>query len=201
MNLAKLAAKVAFALFVICLSLDIFSYFGEERQPDAVNHAMCSLRPLGLFAWSMFPDGWAAYAADACASFPVEPAISMIAFMVKLSAEMTALVVLTVLLLPVLLESPSSQMEAPVAPNERRQTYFEAVKSYIPMLLIFGVPTILFWLIFRSRAPDDFRTAPLDKIYEDVFLLGVLGCWLMVFCTLAEAALLPIVRWLFPNRT
>ena len=188
MNLAKPGAKIAFAFFVICLSLDFFSHFGERLAPNAVNHATCLLRPLGFFGWSLFPDGWVTYAADTCASFPVEPATSMIAFMLKLSAEMTVLVILTVLLLPSLLESPSSQTEASVAPKEQRETYFDAIKSYIPMLLIFGVPTVLFWLIFRSRPPRGFHTALLDKVYEDCFLLGALAFWLLALCALAEAA-------------
>jgi hypothetical protein len=199
MKLATPEAMIISVFLVISVSLDLFSGFGGEVAPNAVSHAMCGMRSLGFFAWPLFPGGWATYAADTCATFPAEPATSMIAFVLKLSVEMPTLIALTILIFSILRRS-SSQIIKASAPRDKAETYFQTVKSYVPSLLIFGVPAILFLLIFRSRTPDDFRTALLDKIYEDLFLVSLLMSWVIAFGAFIETTLLPALRWLFPNK-
>ena len=200
MNSARPEVRLILVFFVISVSLDLFSGFGGEVAPNAVSHAMCGLRPLGFFAWPLFPDSWATYAAETCATFPVEPATSMIAFVLKLSIEMPTLVVLTILIFSILRESPSSQTKAPIAQEDKPETYFQTVKSYIPGLLIFGVPTALIWWLIRLRPPEEFHTMALDKIYEDVLLVSLLVSWFIAVGAFAETTLLPVLRWLFPNK-
>jgi hypothetical protein len=199
MKLATPEAMIISGFLVISVSLDLFSGFGGEVAPNAVSHAMCGMRSLGFFAWPLFPANWTTYAADTCATFPAEPATSMIAFVLKLSVEMPTLIVLTILIFSILRGSSSETIKAS-APREKAETYFQTVKSYVPSLLIFGVPAILFWLIFRSRTPDDFRTALLDKIYEDMFLVSLLVSWVIAFGAFMETTLLPALRWLSPNK-
>lgn len=197
MNWRKPGARVIFGLFVFCLSLDIFTCIGARIAPDAVGRAICMLRPLGFFAEFLFSHDWSSYAANSCARFPSEPAISIVAFMLKLSVVVLGLVT-TITMFP-LREGPiQGGKEAPASSIERGSNAPD-LGGWILPLILFVLPVVFIWWVFASKSPNDFQVSPLFKAYEDGFLFGLFGAGVIAWLAFVELALLPVLRWWFPK--
>jgi hypothetical protein len=158
------------ALFGLCISLDLFVYFGVRIAPADVGDAVCAARPLSAIATPLFPAHWFDYVADGCAAFRIEPAISILAFMIKTSLTILALLVGSVQ--GVILGEPDLAAEF-----GNKYSFSEYIKGALGLAFCVAI-TVAAWLLMTSRAPEKFRTSLIDKIVlEDAGLILGLFLW------------------------
>ncbi len=201
MNLKKPGVLLILVMIVLCLSLDVFTSFGGYVAPGLVSHTMCALRPLGFFAKFLFANEWPQLVSEYCATFPREPAISIIAFMLKISVVAFSLV-LTVTMVMFLLRETTEYLpeEVNASQIDRRGIAISDLAGLIKGLVIFLLPTILGWWLITSGSPREFHTSLFYKSFEDIVLLGVYIGGMLFCAAFCKFALLPALRWLFPGR-
>jgi hypothetical protein len=197
MNWKKPGARLILAMTALCLSLDALTVFGGQTASGVVGHAMCVLRPLGFFAKFLFANEWSQLISDYCGTFPREPAISIIALMLKISVVALSLI-LTIAMFPLREGSPEDSADTP---SEKHGVPVTGLAGWIPALVIFLLPTILGWRwLITSASPQEFHTDLIDKAYEDIFLLSSYVGGIILWAAICELALLPVLRRLFPNK-
>jgi hypothetical protein len=198
MNWKKPGAKVVLGLFVLCLSLDILTFFGEQTTPDSVGRTVCKLRLFGFFARFLFPSEWEQYVEQSCVLIPGEPAISIIAFTLKFSLVLLGLIA-TITMLPLRDNGEDSAEKVPSSENQGQSN--GGPTGWIAPLILFVSPTALAWWFIASKSPGDFRGSAVSKVLEDGFLFGCFGAGILVWLAFAEIVLLPNLRRWFPSKS
>jgi hypothetical protein len=192
-NLKKPGAKVIFALFVLCLSLDIFTVFGLQIAPDAVGHTMCILRPLDFFARFLFPSGWSQYVDDVCTGFPNDTAISLIAFLLKVSLVSLGLIaVIAMLPLREKTEGPSLFAKKTSRPDKPAR--------WGPVFILFILPAPFVWRSLARTSPGNFQSSIPWKAHEDMLLFAFFVSGVLAWLAFADLVLLPVLRRCFPEK-
>jgi hypothetical protein len=183
MDLKKPGARLVLTMTALCLSLDASALFGGQVAPDAVGHAMCVLRPLAVFATFLFSNEWSQLVSEYCATFPREPAISIIALMLKISVVGLSLI-LTIAMLSLREEADGVEV-----PSEKHRVPISGLAGWIWVLGILFLPTILGWWFIASRSPREFRISIISKAYEDVLLLGLYIGGLILLCRVLRSSI------------
>jgi hypothetical protein len=130
------------------------------------------LRPLSFFAEFLFSNDWSRYVANSCARFPSEPAISIVAFMLKISAVVLGLI--TTVTTFSLHEKPIEEGKgAPVSSIERGSNPPDLGGWLLPLIL-FVLPVVFIWWLFASKSPNDFQVSRFSKRMKMDFCLGCL---------------------------
>jgi hypothetical protein len=195
--------RLVMTMIVFCLSLDSFTLFGGYTAPGVVGRAMCVLRPLGYFATMLFSSDWSQLVSEYCATFPREPATSIIALMLKISVVALSFI-LTIAMFRLRENAEGDALEANDIPSEKHGIPVSGLASWIWVFVIFVLtfvlPTILGWRFIASGSPREIRTSLFYKLYQDVVVLGLYALGIIVCALLYELALLPILRRLFPNQ-
>ena len=161
-------------LVVLCVSLDLFAYFGMRLAPATVSAVVCTLRPLGAVAEPLMRSAYLEYIANACAGFRIEPAISIIIFTIKTSLAIVGFIIglLFVLLIAPLLEEPTDPRPSFFLTKSH---FKEAVKYALSVGFFIAITSVL-WLLWMAYRPQEFGTSLIDKIVvEDCgLILGLL---------------------------
>ena len=194
MDLKKPGAKVILALFVLCLSLDIFTAVGEQLAPDLVGRTMCSLRPFDLFARFLLPSGWSQYLEDVCTGFPYDAAISLMAFRLKVSLVSLGLMASVAML-------PLREKDRPaVVPSGDENKPAGKPVGWGRVLVVFVLPAFFVWRFLARTSPGDFQSSIAWKAYEDMLLFVCFVSGVLAWLAFADLALLPVLRRCFPDK-
>ena len=191
MNLQTPGALIVLTMTVFCLSIDAFVVVVGQEAPSFAGNAMCFVQPLGaIVANILFPNEWSQLVSQYCATFPREPAISIIALTLKLSVVALALI-LTIGILPL----RKTAEEASVDRSSERP------RIPITLLIVFLFPVFFAWRwLIGSIPPEEFNTSLSYKIYADVFLSALYVGGVILCATFVDVALLPVLRRLFPSQ-
>jgi hypothetical protein len=149
-------------LLVIFVSIDAFDYFGVRFWSELTSRVGCMVRPFGLIATPLFPAIWPTYVAAACVENPVDPAISMIALMVKTSLAILGFLVALPSMVMLSVRAPalsSSSDESHKAGDDSGQ-FKGGVGALVSYSALFGYC----WYSIVSRAPEDLGTSFLAKL-------------------------------------
>jgi len=181
----RILGGIATVLCIVAVSLDIFTLIGIQVAPAATGRVICLLHSLGAIAEPMFPQAWLDYVHQACRLDPVEPAISMLNFMIK-----TALVIIASLIVfvPLLHRyfKPNSELPPEYWHLTRKQTYLKKLKGFLVAGLIFSVVGALNWHYHISYSPGHFPISFISKGLEDAAILGVfVGAYVALFVGIA----------------
>jgi hypothetical protein len=192
MNWKAPGASILISIPVLCVSLDLFTYFGMQLAPDAVGRAVCLMRPASFIAQFVFPDELWKYAATVCGTFPAGPAISIVSFMLKFS--LVCLGTATIVAMVPLREKSDDLAQGTT------QRGAELGSNWIFVFIVLVFPTILIgWLITRGP-PAEYDVLLLYKfLREDIFLMGVFVGGVIAWAAFVELVLLPLLRRCFPR--
>jgi hypothetical protein len=180
-------------LFVLFVLIDAFGYFGVRFWPELTSRVGCSVRPFGLIATPLFPASWPTFVATACVENPTDPAISMIALMVKTSLAILGLMVALPSMAMLSVRAPalsSSSHEAYKAGDEFDQ-FETCIRAFVCFSALFGYC----WYSTVSPAPQDLGTSFLAKlILENGFVFALWICGAMFVKAFAPIVGIPISR-------
>ena len=183
------ARALSFSLLVIPVSLDLFTFFGAQIEPTNIGRTMCSLRPAGLFARPLLPLDWLDYVRIECAGDPVEPALSIINFMLKTSlCVLCSLLLLAGLMLP----GQGSLTDTFKQLNNPRACIEELKRLLIAASALVVIPA-LGWSLYFLEPIQKFRTSLISKFIEDGHLLLSMLAAYIIFCVVGIAAKLTVL--------
>ena len=202
MDWKKPGAKLILGLFVLCLSLDIFTVIGEQIAPDAVGRTMCSLRPFVLFGRLLFPSGWSQYLDVVCTGFPNDAAISLMAFLFKVSLVSLGLITAIVMLaatstLPLRQGSLPDSSSSPAATKTSESS---KAARWARVLVFLVLPAVFVWRSLARTSPGDFQGSIPWKAHEDLLLFGGFICGVLAWLAFSDLVLLPVLRRWFPDK-
>jgi hypothetical protein len=190
----KLPLRTAKALFVIAISLDIFTLIGVQIAPEAVGHLACAARPFSLIAWPLFRQEWFDYVNSQClSSVPFEPTISMINFMIKTSLAIGGSVIAFYQIFHAYLTRLDDSAVASQENPSGEAAFLKDLKLMLPAGGIFVLIAVADWLFHNSITPDQFPTSLISKASEDcAILLGIIAALMVVSIAISLIRLLSL---------
>jgi hypothetical protein len=162
MNRKALGARTLVSISVLCVSLDLFTYFGMHLAPDAVGRTVCLMRPASYITQFVFADELWKYASTVCGSSPAKPAISIVSFLLKFS--LVCLGAATIIAIIPLREKSDGIAQG------QTETGSKNLSDWIFMLVVLVLPTVLAGWFTTREPPAEYNVSLLYKfLREDLF--------------------------------